>query len=118
MRYKQSLYQDWKDGLITHNDFRHLSEDYERQIGAISEVIASLKKERDKLENGIDTENPFWETFRKYENMDKLTWEILIELVDVIKVYEGGDISIKFKYADELLRFTEYIEVNSHLQVG
>lgn len=118
MRYKQSLYQDWKDGHITHNDYRHMSEDYERQNGAISEVIASLKKERDELENGIDTENPFLATFRKYENIDKLTREILIELVDVIKVYEGGDISIKFKFADELRRITEYIQVNSHLQVG
>ena len=118
MRYKQALYQDWKDGHITHNDYRHMSEDYEQQNEAISTVIANLKKERDELENGIDTENPFLATFRKYENIDKLTREILIELVDHIKVYEGGDISIRFKFADELRRIIQYIEVNSHLQVG
>lgn len=118
MRYKQALYQDWKDGHITHNDYRHMSEDYEQQNEAIGTVIANLKKERDELENGIDTENPFLATFRKYENIDKLTREILIELVDHIKVYEGGDISIRFKFADELRRIIQYIEVNSHLQVG
>ncbi|AXU75633.1 recombinase [Clostridioides difficile] len=118
MRYKQALYQDWKDGHITHNDYRHMNEDYEQQNEAIGTVIANLKKERDELENGIDTENPFLATFRKYENIDKLTREILIELVDHIKVYEGGDISIRFKFADELRRIIQYIEVNSHLQVG
>jgi site-specific DNA recombinase len=118
MRYKQALYQDWKDGHITHNDYRHMSEDYEQQNEAIGTVIANLKKERDELENGIDTENPFLATFRKYQNIDKLTREILIELVDHIKVYEGGDISIRFKFADELRRIIQYIEVNSHLQVG
>lgn len=118
MRYKQALYQDWKDGHITHNDYRHMSEDYEQQNEAIGTVIANLKKERDELENGNDTENPFLATFRKYENIDKLTREILIELVDHIKVYEGGDISIRFKFADELRRIIQYIEVNSHLQVG
>lgn len=118
MRYKQALYQDWEDGHITHNDYRHMSEDYEQQNEAIGTVIANLKKERDELENGIDTENPFLATFRKYENIDKLTREILIELVDHIKVYEGGDISIRFKFADELRRIIQYIEVNSHLQVG
>lgn len=118
MRYKQSLYQDWKDGHITHNDYRHMSEDYEQQNEAIGTVIANLKKERDELENGIDIENPFLATFRKYENIDKLTREILIELVDHIKVYEGGDISIRFKFADELRSIIQYIEVNSHLQVG
>lgn len=113
--YKQGLYQDWKDGVITHNDYRHMNEDYERQNEDISEVITNLKKERDELENGIDVENPFLTTFRKYENIDKLAREILIELVDHIKVYEGGDISIRFKFADELRRIIEYIEVNSHL---
>ena len=118
MRYKQALYQDWKDGHITHNDYRHMNADYEQQNESISAVISNLQTERDELENGIDVENPFLATFRKYENIDKLTREILIELVDVIKVYEGGDISIRFKFADELRRITEYIEVNSHLQVG
>ena len=28
-RYKQTLYQDWKDGEITRNDYRHMSVDYE-----------------------------------------------------------------------------------------
>ncbi len=65
-----------------------MSEDYEQQNEAISIVIANLKKERDELENGIDTENPFLTTFRKYENIDKLRSII------------------------------QYIEVNSHLQVG
>ena len=31
-RYKQSLYQDWKDGEITQQDYRDMKADYERQI--------------------------------------------------------------------------------------
>ena len=116
MRYKQALYQDWKDGNITHNDYRHMGADYEQQIETAMAVIDSLKAERDKLENGIDEENPFLTAFKKYENIDKLTREILIELVDYIKVYEGGDISIKFKFADELRRIMEYVEINRDLQ--
>ena len=112
MRYKQALYQDWKDGNIAHNDYRHMGADYEQQIETAMAVIDSLKAERDKLENGIDEENPFLTAFKKYENIDKLTREILIELVDYIKVYEGGDISIKFKFADELRRIMEYVEIN------
>ena len=30
-RYKQSLYQDWKDGEITQQDYRDMKADYERQ---------------------------------------------------------------------------------------
>ena len=52
--------------------------------------------------------------FRQYQNIDKLTRDILIELVDHIKIYEGGYISIVFRFADELRRIQEYIEVNTH----
>ena len=40
MRYKQALYQDWKDGEITRNDYRHMSEDYERQAEALEQCPA------------------------------------------------------------------------------
>ena len=33
-------------------------------------------------------------------------------MIDHIKVYEGGNISVKFKYADEFRRIAEYIELN------
>jgi hypothetical protein len=113
MRYKQSIYQDWKDGEITHSDYRHMSEDYERQISVINTVLDNLTAERAELQNGIDIENPFLATFRKYENIDKLTREVLIGLVDHIKVHENGNISVKFKFADELRRIMEYIEINT-----
>ncbi len=114
MCYKQSIYQDWKDGEITHKDYRHMQEDYEQQTEAINEVISNLQEEKAELENGIDTENPFLATFRKYENIDRLTREVLIELVDTIKVYENGNISVSFKFANECRRVAEYIEVNTH----
>ena len=45
MRYKQALYQDWKDGEITRNDYRYMSEDYERQAEALnSEWFSTYKK--------------------------------------------------------------------------
>lgn len=116
MCYKQSIYQDWKDGEITHKDYRHMQEDYERQIEAINEVISNLHEEKAELENGIDTENPFLATFKKYENIDKLTREVLIELVEQIKVYENGNISVSLKFANEYRRVAEYIEVNTHFE--
>ena len=114
MRYKQALYQDWKDGEITRNDYRHMSEDYERQAGALENTLGTLRDEREQLENGVDAESPCLTAFLKYQNIDKLTRDVLIELVDHIKVYEGGSISIVFRFADELRRVQEYIEMNSH----
>lgn len=57
----------------------------------------------------------FISAFKKYDNIDTLTREIPIELVDYVKVHEGGDISIRFKFADALLRIMEYVEINRDL---
>lgn len=118
MRYKQALYQDWKDGEITRNDYRHMSEDYEQQAEALNNILRTLTEEREQLENGMDAESPFLTAFLKYQNIEKLTREILGELIDHIKVYEGGNISVKFKYADEFRRIAEYIELNSTMVTG
>ncbi len=112
-RYKQSLYQDWKDGEITQQEYRDMKADYERQTSDISAVLTRLNAERAELANGVDNEHPALVAFMKYQNIEALNREILVELVDYIKVYENGNISVKFKFADEIRKIAEYIEINT-----
>ena len=112
-RYKQSLYQDWKDGEITQQEYRTMKADYEQQAGRLSDILERLTAERAELANGVDKEHPALVAFMKFENIDSLSREILIELIDHIKVYENGNISVRFKFAGELRRIAEYIEINT-----
>ena len=114
IRYKQAVYQDWKDNEISQNDYRLMREDYETQEKEITTTIRKLQNERAEQENGVDTENTFLVAFRKYENITTLSRDILIDLVDSITVYEGGNISIVLRFADELRRVQDFIEVNTH----
>ena len=118
MRYKQSLYEDWKDGVLTREDYMYMNEDYEAQAARMKTVILNLKDELSKTENGIDAENPFLAIFRKHENIHQLTRDVLIELVEYVRVYESGDISVRFKYKDEMRHVSEYIEANTQLKAG
>ena len=86
--------------------------DYERQISSISDVLERLTAERAELANGVDSEHPALVAFKKHQNIETLNREILIDLVNYIKVYENGNISVKFKFADEFRRIAEYIEIN------
>ena len=58
-------------------------------------------------------EEVFFLTQGNNGNIEALNREILVELVDYIKVYENGNISVKFKFADELRKIAEYIEINT-----
>ena len=112
-RYKQPLYQDWKDGEITQQDYRDMKADYERQTIALTDVLARLNAERAELANGVKSEHPALVAFTKHQNIDQLSRELLVELIDHIKVYENGNISVRFKFADEFRRIAEYIEINT-----
>ena len=112
-RYKQGLYQDWKDGEITHQDYRNMKADYDHQTTTLTAVLEKLTAERAELASGVDNEHPALVAFMKYQNIECLTRDILVELVDHIKVYENGNISVRFKFADELRKIVEYIELNT-----
>ena len=62
---------------------------------------------------GVDKEHPALVAFAKYQSIETLTREILTDLVDHIKVYENGNISVHFKFADEFRKIAEYIEINT-----
>ncbi len=115
-RYKQSLYEDWKDGEISRDDYHAMKADYEKQASDLNAVLKTLLGERTELANGVDSEHPALVAFKKYQNITVLTREILIELIDYIKVYENGNISVRFKFADELRKIAEYIEINTPAQ--
>ena len=67
VRYKQAIYQDWKDGEISHSDYRHMKTDYEHQAETLEEVIERLQAEKQEVENGVDVENPFLVAFRQFQ---------------------------------------------------
>ena len=112
-RYKQSIYQDWKDGEITQQDYRDMKADYERQTITLSDVLTRLTAERAEMANGVNNEHPALVAFMKHRNIKALSRDVLVDLVDHIKVYENGNISVKVKFADELRKIAEYIEINT-----
>ena len=111
-RYKQAVWQDWKDGEISPVEYHHMKEDYDGQITKLEQIIKNLEKERLELEKEDAAENSFFSAFRQYQNIGKLTRDILIELVDCITVHENSVIRIKFRFSDELGRIAEPLEDN------
>ena len=71
-RYKQSLYQDCKDGEISQQEYRAMKADYEQQAERLSDVLERLMAERAELANGVDNEHPALVAFMKHQNINAL----------------------------------------------
>lgn len=109
------LYPDWKSGVITKDEYMRLKERFEGQKFNALEKVQELQAKIEEAENGQDSTNQFLENFVKYKNIDKLTREVIVALIDMIYIYEGNKIKISFKYQYPFKAAMEYIENNREL---
>ena len=106
---KRGLYEDWKNGYISKEEYLDYKQKYGQDIEKIKEVIINLDKQKEK-EKEIVNENSIWiENFRLNRNITQLDRDIIIELIDYIEVYENREITIHFKFMNELNNILEYI---------
>ncbi len=109
------LYPDWKQGVITQDEYMVLKERLNNKLRIMDEKLEALNKTAAEFQGGIDDENDFVSHFKKYGNIEKLTRALVTELIDTIFVHEGGDVEIVFKFKDAYAEAVEYIEMNKDL---
>jgi len=98
------LYDDWKNGDITHEAYRRLKVKYEEREEQLSAAIAKLEEEQCHIGQGICSGGEMFAAFLKHRNIRQVNRNVLVELVDTIYVHEGKEITIVFRFADELER--------------
>ena len=106
------MYPDYKSGIITREQYFALKEKYENSSKRAEREIARIKEEMRNFASGVDGNNEFVATFKKYGGLKELTRDILTELVENIYVHEGGEIEIHLKCKDAFLAASEYIETH------
>ena len=116
--FSDGLYMDWKSGDITHEDYRRMKAKFEEQIAQLGAVIENLEDEQQRMGQGLTSENPLFTAFCKHRKIQHLDRIVLVELVDTIYVHEDKEISIAFRFADEMERIIEFVEVNGGIEVA
>lgn len=101
------LYEDYKDGLITKEEYLELKEIYEKRTQAAEQALGEMEVEMAFL---ADEEKNAWGWIKEFEQngyLECLSRETVIFLIGQILVYEKKEgeryprIEIHFKYADE-----------------
>ncbi len=114
-KLKLELYPDWKNGDISKAEYQQLRAQYDAKLAVIEDAVDNLHAAIHESENGVDGTNAFLTAFTKHRNIQKLTREVIVELIDMIYVHEGGNLTIRFNFADAFEQAAEYIEANKKL---
>jgi hypothetical protein len=107
---KLDLYPDWKSGQITQEEYTALKARFDGQIAKLEEEAEQLRQDLAALQSQERLENDYLTNFLAHRNLDSLTREAVVELVDMIYVHEGGEITIQLKYQDEYQRLLELVQ--------
>ena len=109
-RCRIDLYPDWKAGILSKDEYLSLKAKIGEQLEQIEIAIANIKEEISKYQSAPVSENKFISSFLRYRNIQVLTREVIVELIEMIYVHEGGTITIHFKYQDEYQRLLDLID--------
>lgn len=109
------LYPDWKNGLISQEEYLILKQNIADKIETLDKMIENLAETARSYEEGVNGENEFIAHFKKHGKIKCLTRNLLIELIDEILVHEDKSITVKFKFEDPYKEAMEYIEMNKKI---
>ncbi len=116
-RIKMELYEDLKSGLITKDEYHSFKEDYDARIENIKLQVSNLISRRNAIQGGLTSAQGWFAQFRKYENIDKLTRNTIVSLIERVEINDNKDIHVKFRHADQFSAALEYLEMQRKPQL-
>lgn len=101
-KLKKSIYEDYKDELISKEEYLSYREDYQQKEALYSKQIQTLeaKKKETVTENIFET--PWLKRLLELKDIEELDRDIVVEMIDEITVYENRKIKIRYNFGDEL----------------
>ena len=110
------LYEDYKDGLITKEEYLELKEIYEKRTQAAEQSLEAMEVEMAFFADGEKDTCGWINEFKKYGYLECLSREVVVSLIEQILVYEKKEgeryprIEICFKYEDEFQASVNMLE--------
>lgn len=100
---KLGSYQDYKDGIISKDDFTEYSKMCESKLEQAQKRKQLLEEKRTNKDDEIKGyQNPWISNLLKTGKIDKLDRDIVLKMIDTIYVYDDKTIKIVYNFSDDL----------------
>lgn len=100
----KSLYEDYREELISREEFIAYRQDYRKKEELLTKQLASLaEKQKEAICTDI-FEIPWIKGLLELGTVDNLDRDVVVEMIHEIRVYEDYKIKIIYNFSDELER--------------
>jgi len=111
---QNSLYEDFKEGLLSKDDYKLVKATYTAQHKELTEQIENLSSQKTKHTDMVG-QNKWAAAFNAFSVNKELSRELMISIIERIEVDRDNNVAITVRYRDEqmalLSELTEYLEV-------
>lgn len=115
---KLKLYEDLKSSILTEQEYKDFIIIYTKRIQDIEKLIYKFKEQIKNLINKNEYNQLWIQYFNKYKNIQSLNRELIVNLIDEIKIYKDKKIEIHFKYENEYKSLISYLKNIKELKVA
>lgn len=99
-RRNQSLYEDYKEELISKREFLSYREDYLKKEALYCRQLDALKEQKKEAEQKDIFEAPWLKKLLEGKGIETLDREIVTEMVSEIRIYEDRRIKITYNFSN------------------
>lgn len=108
--FRMKLYEALNDDLIDRDEYDKMRSKYTQMIDEAQLAVSRLNAQRAELQASTGTNRGWVEQFAKFSDLQELTREAVVTLIDRIYVYEDKRIKIDFNYRNEIAYYQEILE--------
>lgn len=101
-RMKKSIYEDYKEDLISKEEYISYREDYQRKESLFLKQRETLEEKKKRNTAGDVFRIPWIKNLLKLKTIPQLDRDIIAEMIDHITVYENHKIKISYNFGKEL----------------
>lgn len=99
---KQKSFESYCSELLTREEYVRYTADYDKQISIAAKELEVLRLDLKNEKRAVEEYDEWVNAFKNYVDVDKLTRDMVIELVDKILVHADGSITIYYKFKNPL----------------
>lgn len=110
---RKNLYEDYKDGILTKDEYFMLRDQYQKQLEGIGHSMEAVQSEKDTILSSRSGKQEWIEKLRKYKDADFLDRGLVTFIIDRIDVAEGNRLQVKYRFEKEIQEMERIVELYS-----
>lgn len=97
-KYKRKTYENFADEILSKEEYLSYKSEYEKQEENIQKKIEQIEREKNQISESVQEYKEWIDKFIKYDSIEEITREVVVELIDKILINKDMTIDVEFKF--------------------